>query len=115
MDMMPIIQLIATVLGVFVIPGLVYYISTQIDRRLSALELNLEKRFGQIAQMSVEHTKESQMTHIDFERRIVMLESDRKSIHERFDQIQLNISEALRAPGDGRTRAHGQAHGAHGD
>lgn len=94
-DMMPVVQLIITILGVFVIPGLVYYISTQIDKRLSALELNLEKRFGQIAQMNAQHVMESGMTNTNHEERLKMLEGDRKSIHERFDQIQLNIANAL--------------------
>lgn len=111
---MPLLQLGLTILGVFIIPGLIFLISTQIDKRLGALELNLEKRFGQIASMNAEHMKESEVTHVNFERRLTMLESERESIHERFNQIQLNIASALRevaqgAPGEHDRRSHGGA------
>ncbi len=101
---MPIFQLCLSILGVIVVPALVYYIGSQIDKRMGALELSLEKRFGEISQINSRHVAESETTHQNFERRLTMLESREESIQARFSQIQINIADALRECGAMRPR-----------
>jgi hypothetical protein len=117
MENLSVVQFLLTLVGTIIFPVVALYVKNaigegqrRIDERMAALELGLEKRFGDVNI----HINESETRWQNFDMRVSMLESNWRTVHDRFDQVQLNIASSLReisagvnAPGHGTNTAKG--------